>query len=229
MAQRADCGGGVLQQRLLEGGIGPPLATTRAPLRGPDLGLVGLDDGVECRGRCSPSRSEWFPARVRAAGSRTVPSARGDDRGHGRPWDGPRVYTGAVIVAEATRRSRRCRLVLDRKKTRGDDDVLDRECGSQRPAGRHRLHQLRDAERSRRAQPPGATARARSSAPPRVVSTASGSRPSTPTPIAACPRRWPSSSIRSRPPGLLMDDTSTRIAARTRRASTSSAQHQPYW
>ena len=49
MAQRADRGGGVLQERLLESGIGPRLGDDTGAVARPDLGLVGLDDGVERR------------------------------------------------------------------------------------------------------------------------------------------------------------------------------------
>ena len=50
VAERGDRLGGVLQQRLLEGGIGPGLGDDARAVARADLGLVGLDDGVE-RGR----------------------------------------------------------------------------------------------------------------------------------------------------------------------------------
>ena len=49
MAQRADRRGGVLQQRLPESGIGPRLGDDERTVARPDLGLVGLDDGIERR------------------------------------------------------------------------------------------------------------------------------------------------------------------------------------
>jgi hypothetical protein len=50
MAERADRLAAVLEERLLEGRIGPGLGDDARAVMGTDLGLIGLDDGVE-RGR----------------------------------------------------------------------------------------------------------------------------------------------------------------------------------
>ena len=47
MAERADRLGGVFEQRLLEAWIGPCLSDHAGAIARPDLGFVGLDDGVE--------------------------------------------------------------------------------------------------------------------------------------------------------------------------------------
>ena len=49
MAQRGDRRRGVLQQRLAEGGIGPGPGDDGCAVARADLGLVGLDDGIERR------------------------------------------------------------------------------------------------------------------------------------------------------------------------------------
>jgi len=50
VAERADRLGGIFQERLLEGRIGPGASDDHGAITRADLGLVGLDDGVE-RGR----------------------------------------------------------------------------------------------------------------------------------------------------------------------------------
>src|SRR5437899_1022021 len=49
MAQRGDGRGRILQERLLEGGVAPRLCHHCRAIARADLGLIGLDDGIECR------------------------------------------------------------------------------------------------------------------------------------------------------------------------------------
>ena len=49
VAERGDRRGGILQQRLPEGGIGPRPGDDEGAVARADLGLVGLDDGIERR------------------------------------------------------------------------------------------------------------------------------------------------------------------------------------
>ena len=55
VAERAHGRGGVVQQSLLEGGVRPGLGDNLRAIMRADLGLVGLDDGVE-RGRLDIAR-----------------------------------------------------------------------------------------------------------------------------------------------------------------------------
>ena len=50
MTERGNRRGGVLQQRLPESRVGPGLGDDDGAVARADLGLVGLDDGIECRG-----------------------------------------------------------------------------------------------------------------------------------------------------------------------------------
>ena len=109
MAQRGNRRGGVLQQRLPEGGIGPGPGDDGCAVARADLGLVGLDDGIECRridvAFLGQNGFQGTDPALRLRQLRAVLVVR-IVVGHG---DGTSKNRGS-IVAEATPGSRRCRL-----------------------------------------------------------------------------------------------------------------------
>ena len=108
VAHRGDRLGGVRQQRLLERRIGPGLGDHDRAVPRSDLGLVGLDDGVE-RGRVDIALLgqhgfQRADAKLRLRQLRAVlVVVRGHDRGRVRPWGPPGDLRYNIAMPETSR------------------------------------------------------------------------------------------------------------------------------
>ena len=136
----------------------------------------------------------------------------------------------AAIVADATRRSRRCRLAADRQKPGGDRHVFDRETWFRaRPPGASSS----PAARCKARRPAGPAGHAHDHAHPRrreVV--VAGKRVKTIDVHAHCcvPKAMALIKHPLEAPGLLMDDTGARIAAMDAQGiDVEALSINPYW